>query len=209
MMQEHEKAKVLQALGGKKGIIDSSVPALLFVFTQSIAHNLQISLIVALSMAAVLTTIRLINRDSLVHSFSGLFGVMICAAFAYFTNSPKGYFAPSIGKNAFFLSLYAFGNIIRWPVIGVVLGAILGEDTRWRKDKLRLRAYTMASWVWFLMFAIRFGVQYSLFHKDYLTALGIANIFLGLPLYLLTLWATWEIIKRVPTTSATESNQDN
>jgi hypothetical protein len=79
MMQEHEKAKVLQALGGKKGIIDSSAPSLLFVFTQSIAHNLQISLIVALSTAAVLTTIRLINKDSLIHSFSGLFGVMICA----------------------------------------------------------------------------------------------------------------------------------
>ena len=46
MMQEDEKAKVIQVFGGKKGIIDSSVPSLLFVFTQSIAHNLKISLIV-------------------------------------------------------------------------------------------------------------------------------------------------------------------
>jgi len=209
MMQEHEKAKVIQAFGGKKGIIDSSVPSLLFVFTQSIAHNLKISLIVALIAAALLTCVRIFKKDSLVHSFSGLFGVVICAAFAYFTNSPKGYFAPSITKNAIFLGVYAAGNIIRWPIIGVILGPILGEDTRWRQDKLRLRAYTMASWVWFLMFAIRFVVQYFLFHKDYLTALGIANIFLGLPLYLLTLWATWEIIKRVPTTSPAESTQEN
>jgi hypothetical protein len=209
MMQEHEKAKVIQAFGGKKGIIDSSVPSLLFVFTQSIAHNLKISLIVALSTAVILTGIRIAKKDSLLHSFSGLIGVMICAAFAYFTNSPKGYFAPSITKNAIFLGVYAFGNAIRWPIIGVILGPILGEDTRWRKDKLRLKAYTMASWVWFSMFAIRFGVQYFLFHKEYLTALGIAQIFLGLPLYLLTLWATWEIIKRVPTTSETESTQKN
>ena len=165
MMQEDEKAKVIQAFGGKKGIIDSSVPSLLFVFTQSIAHNLKISLIVALSTAVILTCIRILKKDSLLHSFSGL--------------------------------------------IGVILGPILGEDTRWRKDTLRLRAYTMASWVWFSMFAIRFVVQYFLFHKDYLTALGIANIFLGLPLYLLTLWATWEIIKRVPTTSAAQSTQGN
>ena len=208
-MQDHEKAKVLQAFGGKKGLIDSSVPSLLFVFTQSIAHNLQASLIVALSAAVVISSIRLVKRETLVHSLSGLIGVIICAAFAHFTNSPKGYFAPSITKNAFFLSLYAVGNIIRWPIIGVVLGPILGEDTRWRKDKPRLKAYTMAGWVWFSMFAIRFAVQYFLFHKDYLTALGIANIFLGLPLYLLTLWATWEIIKRVPTTSAIELTENN
>jgi len=204
-MQDHEKSKVIEAFGGKKGIIDSSVPSLLFVFAQSIAHNLKISLVVALTTAAVLTLIRLINRDSLIHSFSGLFGVIICAAFAYFTHSAKGYFAPSIGKNAFFLSLYAVANLFRWPIIGVILGPILGEDTRWRKDRPRLRAYTNASWVWFLMFAVRFSVQYVLFHKDLLTALGVANIFLGLPLYLLTLWATWEIIKKVPTTKEIES----
>jgi hypothetical protein len=209
MMQEHEKARVIQAFGGKKGIIDSAVPSLLFVFTQSVAHNLKISLAVALSTSVILTCIRIFKKDSLLHSFSGLLGVIICAAFAYFTNSPKGYFAPSITKNAIFLGVYAIGNVIRWPIIGLMLGPILGEDTRWRKDKPRLRAYTMASWVWFSMFAIRFVVQYFLFHNDYLTALGIANILLGLPLYLLTLWATWEIIKSVPTTSSTESTQNS
>ena len=138
-MQEYEKERVIQAFGGKKGIIDSSVPSLLFVFTQSIAHNLKISLIVALSTAAILSCIRILKKDSLLHSFSGLIGVMICAAFAYFTNSPKGYFAPSITKNAIFLGVYAVGNVLRWPIIGVILGPIWVKTLDGDKTSFDLR----------------------------------------------------------------------
>jgi hypothetical protein len=35
---------------------------------------------------------------------------------------------------------------------------------------------------------------------DQLNALGIANIFLGFPLYLVTLWGTWMVIRSVPVT---------
>jgi hypothetical protein len=37
---------------------------------------------------------------------------------------------------------------------------------------------------------------------DQLNALGVANIFLGFPLYLATLWGTWMVIKSVPITKA-------
>ena len=43
-MQEEDKAKVLTALGGKKGIIDSTIPSVLFLLTYNITHNLEICL---------------------------------------------------------------------------------------------------------------------------------------------------------------------
>jgi hypothetical protein len=65
-----------------------------------------------------------------------------------------------------------------------------------------LAAYTKATWIWFALFAIRLVIQYPLFKMDQLNALGIANIFLGFPLYLATLWGTWMVIKSVPVTKA-------
>ena len=69
---------------------------------------------------------------------------------------------------------------------------------RSRNSKNRYRAYRNATWVWFGLFAIRLAIQIPLYKANQLNALGIANIFLGVPLYLLVLWATWMIIKQVP-----------
>ncbi|CAB4535985.1 unannotated protein [freshwater metagenome] len=93
-------------------------------------------------------------------------------------------------------------NLVKWPIIGVMLGPILGENMNWRKDPKRLAAYQKATWIWFALFAIRLGIQYPLYKTNQLNALGVANIFLGFPLYLATLWGTWLVIKSVPITKA-------
>jgi hypothetical protein len=82
----------------------------------------------------------------------------------------------------------------------MMLGPILGENFAWRKDAKRSKAYSRASWIWFSLFAIRLLIQYPLYKANALNALGVANVFLGFPLYLLTLWGTWLVIKSVPVT---------
>ena len=192
-MQEEDKAKVVTALGGKKGIIDSTIPSLIFLLTYNISKNLMVCLYVSLATAALLMLYRLIRRDSLMHSISGFIGVAFCGWLAWRTGEAKDYYAPSV---------YLFSILIKYPLIGVLLGPILGENLKWRKDPKRLAAYTKATWIWFALFAIRLGVQYPLFKADQLNALGVANIFLGFPLYLATLWGTWMVIRSVPITKA-------
>lgn len=199
-MQEEDKAKVVAALGGKKGIIDSTIPSLVFLLTYNITHNLRACLYVSLATAALLMIYRLIKRDTLMHSISGFIGVAFCGWFAWKTGAAKDYYAPSLWKNSAFMLVYLVSIAIRYPLIGVLLGPILGENLNWRKDPKRLAAYTKATWIWFALFAIRLAVQYPLFKANQLNALGIANMFLGFPLYLATLWGTWMVIKSVPIT---------
>lgn len=199
-MQEEDKAKVVAALGGKKGIIDSTIPSLVFLLTYNITHNLRACLYVSLATAALLMVYRLIKRDTLMHSISGFIGVAFCGWFAWKTGAAKDYYAPSLWKNSAFMLVYLVSIAIRYPLIGVLLGPILGENLNWRKDPKRLAAYTKATWIWFALFAIRLAVQYPLFKANQLNALGIANMFLGFPLYLATLWGTWMVIKSVPIT---------
>jgi len=201
-MQEEDKAKVITALGGKKGIIDSTIPSLVFLITYNITHNLRACLYVSIATAALLMIYRLIKRDTLMHSISGFIGIAFCGWFAWKTGSAKAYYAPSLWKNSGFMLLYLISILVRYPLIGVLLGPILGENLKWRKDPKRLSAYTKATWIWFALFAIRLAIQYPLFKTNQLNALGVANIFLGFPLYLVTLWGTWMVIKSVPITKA-------
>ncbi len=201
-MQEEDKAKVVTALGGKKGIIDSTIPSLIFLLTYNVTHNLRICLYLSIAIAALLLIWRLIKRDTLVHAITGFIGIAFCGWFAWKTGEAKDYYAPSLWKNSGFASLYLISNLVKWPIIGVMLGPILGENMNWRKDPKRLAAYQKATWIWFALFAIRLGIQYPLYKTNQLNALGVANIFLGFPLYLATLWGTWLVIKSVPITKA-------
>ena len=170
-MQEEDKAKVVTALGGKKGIIDSTIPSVLFLLTYNITRNLEICLYISLGVAASLMIWRLIKRDSLMHSISGFIGVAFCGWLAWRTGQAKDYYAPSLWKNSAFLLVYLTSILIKWPLIGVMLGPILGENLNWRKNPARLAAYTKATWIWFALFAIRLLVQYPLFKADQLNAL--------------------------------------
>lgn len=201
-MQEEEKAKVVTALGGKKGIIDSTIPSLIFLLTYNITHNLKACLYISIATAALLMFWRLIKRDTLTHSISGFIGIAFCGWFAWKTGEAKDYYAPSLWKNSAFALVYLISILIKWPLIGVLLGPILGENLNWRKNPARMAAYKKATWIWFALFAIRLVVQYPLFKANQLNALGIANIFLGFPLYLATLWGTWIVIRSVPTAKA-------
>jgi hypothetical protein len=75
-----DKEKVIKALGGKRGLIDSGLPALVFLIVFNLSDkNINTAIWAALTLSAVLTFYRLIKRETLQHAFSGLVGVAICA----------------------------------------------------------------------------------------------------------------------------------
>lgn len=77
-----DRDTVINAFGGKKGLIDSGIPSIVFLVTFNVAHNLHTALIASISISALFTVIRLIKRDTLQHALSGFVGLLICAWFA-------------------------------------------------------------------------------------------------------------------------------
>ena len=196
-----DKDKVVSALGGKRGLIDSGLPALLFLLVFNISsQNLNASLWAALSLSIILTAIRLIKRQTLQHAFSGLVGVAICALFSRRSGNAADFYLPGLYINAGYAFLYGFTNLIKWPILGIMLGPILGENFLWRKDPARLKAYIQAGWLWVGMFAIRLIVQYPLYKSGNVNALGTARLAMGYPLFIATAWATWLVLRKTPTT---------
>jgi hypothetical protein len=198
----HEREAILNAMGGKRGLIDNGLPSVLFLIVFNIQKDLKGAIYAAIALSALLAIWRLIKRDTLQHAISGVIGVLICAWFAKQGGQAKDYYIPSFIKNSAYAAVYAIANLVGWPILGMIIGPIIGENMEWRKVAARKRVYVMAGWVWVGMFVLRLVIMFPLYQADQLNALGVASIVMGYPLFLLVIWWTWLIIKTVPSVQA-------
>ncbi len=197
---EEDRAKIITALGGKRGLIDSGLPSLLFLIAFNVSHKLNFSIIAALILSALLTVMRLVKRETLQHAISGLVGIAICALLARHSGKAKDFYLPGLITNVGYGILYSFLNLIGWPIMGLILGPLLGENLHWRKDPARRAAYMRAGWLWVALFIARLAVQYPLYRSNQINALGTARLIMGYPLFIAAGWGTWQILRKVPTT---------
>jgi hypothetical protein len=197
-VEEGKPPPIFELLGGKLGMVESVLPVAVFSLVYGVTRDLRTAIIAALVPSVLTTTYRLIRRETLMSALSGLFGVGIGALVAWWTGGASGFFIPGALKNVIFAVAIAVSIAVRWPVVGVFLGFLLGEDTAWREVDARRKAYVFATWVWFGMFAIRAAIQIPLLLADEAVKLGVVNIVLGLPLYACVLLLTWLIVRRVP-----------
>ena len=202
MDEKDDKAKVLDALGGKKGLLDSGLPAVLFLIIFNISDDLQVALYGAIGTSIVLTIIRLAMKDTIQHVISGLIGVLFCAYLANRSGNASDFYIPKLLTNLAYGSEYLIANLAGWPIIGVILGPLLGENFLWRKNPQRKRAYMRAGWLWVAMFFGRIAVQYPIYKSGNVNLLGTVNLAMGYPLFIATAWGTWMILKKVPTVKA-------
>lgn len=198
-MTEHEdRDKVLAAFGGKKGLIDSGIPAVIFLIVFNVTDRLNSALFASIAISAILTIIRLARRDTIQHAVSGFIGLLICAWFANRTGNASDLYIPKLLTNLGYGTLYLVGNLVGWPILGLMLGPILGENLKWRNHPERKRAYTLASWLWVAMFFTRIAVQYPIYRSGNVNLLGTVNLAMGYPLFIATAYGSWMLLKNAP-----------
>lgn len=198
MSQHEDREKVLAAFGGKKGLIDSGIPSVIFLVVFNFSKELQTALIASIVVSALLTIIRLAMKDTIQHAMSGFIGVLICAWFANRTGNASDLYIPKLLTNLGYGTVYLIANLAGWPILGVMLGPILGENLTWRNHPERKRAYTLASWLWVAMFFTRIAVQYPIYKSGNVNLLGTVNLAMGYPLFIATAYGSWLILKSAP-----------
>lgn len=183
-------------IGGPRGLIESIAPPLLFVGSYlASGRNLTLAIGVVLLSAVVLALLRLRRGERPVRILSVVFGVCIAALFAAYTGSAADYFWGAVLANAASALAFAVSILWRWPLLGVIVGPLLGTGMRWRQDPDLLRAYGRASWLWVALSLFRAAVQVPLILDDQLVALAIIRIGFYF-LVLAVVFGSWLIIKR-------------
>lgn len=200
-------AEVLKLLGGVRGIIESFAPPTIFLVIYSVTQSLWASAIAPAGVALLAVLVRLLQRVSVTPAMTGLAGVIICTATMLLTGNPEDYFLPGLIVNILWFLGLAVSIILRWPLIGFVIGFVRGSLTGWRNDQRIRGAAYLATYVWLALFALRLAVQVPLFIADQVTWLGIARVTMGLPLFALVVLFTWLIARGLPARETTEPSE--
>ena len=193
-----EGALLARAIGGWRGVLDSGLPSLVFVVVYLVSGSqLSVALWAAVGTGAVVMLWRLVRRQSLQQVVAGFAGVAFSAWVASRTGQAEDFFLPGLLINAAYASAFLVSILVRWPLLGFVVGAITGDPVGWRRDPVLRRAYGAASWIWVGVFGLRLLVQVPLYLAGAVGALGIAKVVLGWPLYLLGAYITYRVLAPV------------
>ncbi len=187
------------AIGGTRGLVESTVPGLLFVVVYVATRSLTASLVSALAVAIGAVVVRLAQRTPVTQALSGVIGVGIGVAWAWWSGRAQDYFAGGLLANAAYLLAMVASIAARWPAVGVVVALLRGEDMAWRTDPERSherRRFVWATWTMAAVFALRLAVQVPLWlaGEDAVGWLGTAKLAMGVPLFAVALWVTWLLV---------------
>lgn len=194
------------AVGGVRGVIDNGLASTAFVAVYALAgRRLAPALWAAVGVTVALLVLRILRKEPVRQAVSGVFVVGISAVIAIVTGRATNFFAIGIIIQILYAIAYLVSLALRWPLVGVIIGPLLGEGMAWRKDPARRRAYWWCSLIWLGVFVLRTAVQLPLYLNDQVVTLGVAKIAMGWPLFAIAGLACWLILRRVPL--ATESLQ--
>jgi len=182
---------------GRSNLIDSIVPPVIFLIVNALL-GFQIAIWGSLAVALLITAFRLSRRQSLRYALGGVGGVVLAILVAQLLGRAEGYFLPGI----------VTGGL---TVIGCLASVIVGRPLvawtsyiarRWPLDwywhpKVR-PAYNEVTLTWAVFFAIRLGLQWSLFQEQAAGLLAVIQVVTGWPatiglLVISYLYGTWRL----------------
>lgn len=176
------REQLSKALGGRRGMLESAVPTIGFTATFLPTRDLRTALFVGIGAAVVLLGLRLAQRQSVQFVVNSLFGIGIAAVFALRSGRAEDVFLPGIIYNAAYSVGLVLSIVLRWPLVGFMIGSVTGDPTRWRSNPAIVRLCSRLTWLLALPCVLRVAVQYPLYLGGEVGWLGVTKIALGWPL---------------------------
>ena len=199
---------LLGAMGGIRGLVESILPGLLFLVIYTISQSLLLSVLVPAAVAVIFVVVRLVTRQPVTSAIAGALGIAISAVLALVTGRAEDNFVPGFFINGGLVLVMVVSLIVRWPLIGVIVGFLTGESG-WRTDKAKFRVAVIATVLWALLPAARLAVELPLWSLGLAQALAAVKLVMGVPLYAALLWVTWLLVRTAYTKPAEAQTAQN
>jgi hypothetical protein len=222
-VEEVVRGQLAKALGGRRGMLEAAVPTAVFTVSFLTTHDLKLSVLVAVGCALVLLAVRVGQRTTPQFVVNSLFGIGIGALFAWRAARGGGdandqalaYFLPGILYNLGYSVVMVFTIVVRWPVVGFLVGSVTGDPTGWRADRATVRLCSRLTWLLVLPCVVRVAVQAPVYlagrngwwdQDSAVATLGVAKLAMGWPLQIAALTAMVWLLSRNKTPVAEGSS---
>ena len=185
---------LFSAIGGVRGVIESTAPGFLFLVVFTVTGDLFPSVIAPVVVAISILLTRLIQRLPVLPAVSGGIGIALSAGFALWTGRAEDNFVGGFVINTVSMTVMLVSILIRRPLIGVVTNVLVAESPASTSPVVRRVAY-FATVVWACFFGLRLAVQIPLYLSHATGALAATKLLMGVPLYAALLWVTWLMMR--------------
>ena len=190
------RARLASELGGLRGSAETALPLVVFTLVYVIAGDLPPSVIASLGTAVAAFVVRLIQGSGTRFVRHGLIGIVVAVALATFTGRAEAAFLPGIVQNVAWALALGISVVVRRPLAGYLIGAVLEDMTGWRDDPAIVRLSNRLTLVLLAPMVIRIAVQLPLYLASAVGWLGVTRVVLGWPLHAATLGVAGLILLR-------------
>jgi hypothetical protein len=191
---------LLSSVGGVQGLIETTLPSFLYVVVFAFSRSVVVSVSVVAVAVVALTIRHLLKKRPITQLLGSLVGIGLAI---YLTLRPGGnagdFYLKDFWINGAYGSVLLLSVIVRWPIIGVLVGFLSGQGLSWRKDRRKVRFFDLVTLLWVGLFATRLGIELPLYLLGDIVALGFVKLVLGLPFYLTMIWISWRLLRKVIT----------
>ncbi|NJP35184.1 DUF3159 domain-containing protein [Micromonospora thermarum] len=184
-------------LGGRRGAVDATLPPVAFAAGWLLGgESLPLGVGAALVTGAAVAAWRWRRGQRPRSVLVGLLAVCVAALVALRTGRAEDFFLVQLLANAASALAWLVSIVVRWPLLGLVVGGALRQRTKWRRDPALLRAYGRGSWIWAASYLLRVAVFLPLWLGGQVVALSVARVALSWPLVAACLAVSWVVVRR-------------
>ena len=202
-VEEVVRAQLSKALGGRRGMLEAAVPTLIFTLVFLTTRDLRLGIGISVAASMVLLAARLVQRSTPQFVLNSLVGIGIGAFFAWRAARGGGsadeqalaYFLPGMIYNGVYGAVMVLSILVRWPLVGFMVGSVAGDPTEWHRDRGVVRLCSNLTWMLAVPCMVRLAVQLPIWLAGkaaadpgpMIAALGVSKVVMGWPLQILAL----------------------
>lgn len=191
-----DRESLMASVGGWLGIVQSSLPATVFVIIFALTKNTYAAAISSIAISLAFVVWQIATRKPVTQAIAGAAGIALSAFLTLRDGGhPADYFVQGFFTNIAYGVVLGLSVAVRWPLLGFLIGLMRSEPTAWRKNKKILRRADLATSLFVILFGARLLVQVPLYFANQIEALGIARVAMGVPLYALCIWLSWLLLR--------------
>ncbi len=123
----------VEAFGGVRGLLDSALPATVFVLVRLVTDSLSTAIWAAVASGGAVLVLRVLRGQPLQQAVSGFFGLAVAVLVARATGSGEGFFLPGIVTTALTGVGFVVSLLLGRPAVGLVLAAFDPAYAGWRE----------------------------------------------------------------------------